>query len=110
MYDDVTLVFKALGHVPLAQDMQKLMPVLEWFVVFKYDRGSTCMSVNEEPKDLFTYKGRSIELIHPTADALFSIQKVLFTKLDIAGGKHEKPAPAMPSAADWGLCHAKNTT
>ena len=40
-----------------------------------YDRTSTCTMVNAARKDLFTRKGRDIESIPPTADALLQHAK-----------------------------------
>ncbi len=46
------------------------MPVTEQFVTLMYDHTSTCKSTNDARKDLFTRKGRAIDAILPTADAL----------------------------------------
>ena len=43
---------------------------LETYVVMIYDRLSTLRSVNECRKTLFTKKGRNIESLPPTRDAL----------------------------------------
>ena len=46
------------------------MPETERFVTLMYDRTSTCTTVNEARKDLFTMKERIIENIPPTYGAL----------------------------------------
>ena len=35
-----------------------------------YDKASDCITVNEARKDMFTLKGRSIDAISPSADAM----------------------------------------
>ncbi len=52
------------------------MPVLERYVVLMYDRTSTCQSVNDARKHLFTQKGRSIDMIPPTSAALMQHTKI----------------------------------
>ena len=46
------------------------MRVLERFVILLYDRASTCSDINECRRILFTKKGRTVEAIPPTKDAL----------------------------------------
>ena len=48
------------------EDLQSL----EQFVVLLYDRKSNCNIVNEYRRDLFTKKGRTVENIPSTLDAL----------------------------------------
>ncbi|KAJ7388250.1 hypothetical protein OS493_038950, partial [Desmophyllum pertusum] len=59
------LLFASLSKNPteLLQDVKSAMPVLERFVVIMYDRASA-------RKVLFAQKGRSLESIPPTGDAL----------------------------------------
>ena len=71
MFDEVTETFKRLMNVPSIDTLQDVMPVSERFVVLMYGRSSICMNVNDARKELFAHKGRSIEPIPPTADALF---------------------------------------
>ena len=46
------------------------MSNIERFVVLMYDRSSTCVSVNDCRRILYTRKNRAIENIPPTSDAL----------------------------------------
>lgn len=50
--------------------MDEVMPILEHYLTIMYDRTSTRMKVNDARRDLFTRKGRDIEAIPPTSDAL----------------------------------------
>ena len=75
MFDEVTEAFNHLMNVPSIDTLQDVMPVLERFVVLMYDRSSICMNVNDARKELFANKGRSIESIPLTADALFQHSK-----------------------------------
>jgi hypothetical protein len=66
----VTPVFDVLSHTPTEEAIQNAMPVLDRFVMLMYDRDSECHDVNEGRKDLFTRKGRAIDAIPLTKDAL----------------------------------------
>ena len=70
VYDEVTEVFRCLRSAALIEALTNAFPILEHYTVIMYDRTSTCTSVNTARKDLFTRKGREIDNIPPTADAL----------------------------------------
>mgnify|MGYP006896106998 CR=1 FL=1 len=70
IYDEVTEVFQSLSAAPTISAVSDAIPVLQRFTVLMYDRTSSCTTVNAARKDLFTRKGRNIESIPPTADAL----------------------------------------
>ena len=74
-FNDITEVFKQLSENPTFVALQNATPLLERFVVLMYDRTSSCTRVNEARKDLFTRKGRFIELIPPTSNALLHHMK-----------------------------------
>ena len=67
-YPDVLPVFASLSYYP--QDMDQYAQIIERYTVLLYDRTSSCKSVNECRKMLFTKKNRSIDNIPPTAAAL----------------------------------------
>ena len=46
------------------------MSTVERFIIRLYDRTSTSMTVNDCRRNLFTKKGRSVESMPPTKDAL----------------------------------------
>ena len=69
-FDDVTAAFQALSNAPTVDVVDEVMPILERYVTIMYDRTSTCTKVNDARRDLFTRKGRDIQAIPPTSDAL----------------------------------------
>ena len=69
-FDDVTAAFQALSNAPTVDVVDEVVSILERYVTIMYDRTSTCMKVNDARKDPFTRKGRDVEAIHPTSDAL----------------------------------------
>ena len=75
VYDEVTEVFRCLSSAPSIEALTNAVPILERYTVIMYDRTSTCTSVNTARKDLFTRKGREIDNIPPTADALLQHAK-----------------------------------
>ena len=93
--------FKCLMNVPLIDTLQDVMPVLERFVVLMYDRSSICMNVNDARKELFAHKGRSIESIPPTADALFQHSKRSVYQSGYCWGQCPVFVPELPSPSDW---------
>ena len=70
MYDEVTEAFYSLSDHPSTAALTNAIPVLERQTVLMYDRSSLCTTVNTAHKDLFTRKGRDIDAIPPTANAL----------------------------------------
>ena len=72
---EVTTAFSYLNDRPSQQQVQDAMLVLERFVIIIYDRTSPCECVNEARKVLFSQKGRTLESIPPTSDALIQHTK-----------------------------------
>ena len=68
-FNEVTAAFQALSNAPMVDVVDEVMPILERYDTM-YDRISTCVKVNDAWRDLFTRKGRDIEAIPPTSDAL----------------------------------------
>ena len=102
VFDEVTEAFKRLMNVPSIDTLQDVMPVLERFVVLMYDRSSICMNVNDAHKELFAHRGRSIESIPPTADALFQHSKRSVYQSGYCWGQCLVCVPELPSPSDWG--------
>ena len=73
LLDEATTSFEALLKNPMTFEAH--MPTIERFVVLLYDRASADMDVNAARRILFAQKGREIDKIPPTRDAL-----VLHTK------------------------------
>ena len=70
----LTPVFAALSS-PVPEVASDMMAVIEWFVVLLYDRMSGYVLVNQARKEMFTKKGRNIELIPPSQSALMEHTK-----------------------------------
>ena len=102
-YNEVTTVFRTIGNSPKTDDVMGVMSLIEPFVVLLYDRTSTYYEhVNEARKNLFAQKGKSIESIPPTYDAL--IQHV--NRVDYQAGFclnfSLKKIQDLPSPSEWG--------
>ena len=69
-YKDVTPAFCALVAMPIPQTIEEWLGPLERFVVLLYDCTSSQERANEARKHLFTQKGREIDGLPPTQDAL----------------------------------------
>ena len=61
-FEVVTPALESLCEAPAIVDVDKSLPILEQYVVLLYDRVSACSSVDDCRKELFTKKGRSIDL------------------------------------------------
>ena len=101
-YDDATSALCTLSRMPTTESVMNVLPIIERFVVIMYDRGSSESSVNSERLVLFTQKGREIENIPPTLDAL--AQHVLRVGYEAGHvwGHAKIKAPQLPSPADFG--------
>lgn len=76
--------------------------VLERFVVLLYDKASNCLDMNSARRYLFTKKGRQIESIPPTSEALLQQIERAVLQGSYIWGQAENPTPALPSPAEWG--------
>ena len=100
-FDEVTNAFEKVTSAPNLDTLQQVMPVLQRFVIIMYDRSSSCNDVNECRKELFAKKGRSIDAIPPTLDALFQHTKRA-TLQSIIWNHCLSPVPNLPSPHEWG--------
>ena len=66
----MTAAFQAFSNVATVDVVDEVMPILERYVTIVHHRTNTCMKVNDAWRDLCTRKGRDIEAISPTSDAL----------------------------------------
>ena len=74
-FDDVTASFVSCSNFPSSQQIQEFFPVIERYVTLLYDPTSMLLTVNECRKSLFATKGRSLDAIPPTRDALLQHTK-----------------------------------
>ena len=102
VYDEVTEVFRCLSSAPSIEALTNAFPILERYTVIMYDRTSTCRSVNTARKDLFTRKGREIDNIPPTADALLQHAKRTVFQSGHCWGNCLEVSPQRPSPSEWG--------
>ena len=107
-YGEATAVFKSLSKQPTMQDVQDALPVLERFVVLMYDRASQCQSVNDARKVLFAQKGRTLENIPPTADALLQHAKRVAYQAGHCWGQCLVCIPELPSPSEWGWTRSES--
>ena len=94
--------FAALRVPPTEQNLKQHMGTLERFTVLMYDRTSSCDSVDNCRRELFTQKGRSINYIPPTSAALFQHAKRASYQAGYVWGQALLRAPELPDPADWG--------
>ena len=101
-YADATSALCTLSRMPTTESVMNVLPIIERLIVITYDRGSSESSVNGERLVLFTQKGRKIENIRPTQDAL--AQHVLRVRYEAGHvwGQATIKAPQLPSLADFG--------
>jgi len=84
------------------------MPILEHYLTIMYDRTSTRMKVNDARRDLFTRKGRDIEAIPPTSDALRQRAKRSTYQAGHCWGNSVVPSPPFPCPSEWGWIKVSN--
>lgn len=102
IYGDITPAFCALGSMPDPLTIDKWMQHLERFVILMYDRTSTEESVNQARKQLFSKKGRAIDGLPPTRDALIQHTKRAAYQAGHCWAQMMTPAPELPSPREWG--------
>lgn len=100
--DEVMEAFRYLSTTPSTSAVTDAFPVLERYTVLFYDRTSPCTSVNDARKDLFTCKGRDIDHIPPTGDALPQHAKRAAFLAGHCWGKCLEVSPQLPFQSEWG--------
>ena len=78
------------------------MPIIERFVIIMYDRTNSCNRVDDARRELFTQKGRSIEMIPPTYAALYQHAKRAAYQAGHCWGQALLCAPELPGPSLWG--------
>ena len=102
VYEEITEPFMKLSTDPSPPDVSDAFPAIERFTVLMYDRTSECTTVNSARKDLFTRKGRDIDTIPPTADALLQHTKRAVLQAGFCWGKSLEKSPHLPLPSEWG--------
>jgi len=97
----VTAAFLELSACPsLVSDSS--FTAIERFVVLLYDRMSSSSEVNVTRKQLFAQKGRTLDNIPPTQDALFQHIKRAAYQCGFVWGQCLIANPVLPSPSKWG--------
>ena len=107
-FNEVTAAFQALSNAPTVDVVDEVMPILERYVTIMYDRTSACMKVNDARRDQFTRKGRDIEAIPPTSDALRQHAKRSTYQAGHCWGNSLVPSPPFPCSSEWGWVKVAN--
>ena len=110
LYGEVTAVFSSLSQRPTMQDVLDAMPVLERFLVLMYDRTRQCQRVNDARKVIFSQKGRTLENIPPSADALLQHTKRVAYQAGHCWGQSLVSIPELPSPGEWGWPRSESDT
>lgn len=100
-HDEFTDTFYEMHNAP-EQIPEEINASLEYFTILLYDRTSTCSSINEVRKLLFTRKGRQMSTLPPSKAAL----QQHIRRAVLQGGHYwgcaTMPNRLLPSPADWG--------
>ena len=97
----MTDVFVALSQVPNSISNVHICAI-ERFVILLYDTTSSQQSINAARKELFTRKGRQIDAIPPTRDALTQhVKRAIYQGAHVWGQCLVK-CPEIPNPDEWG--------
>ena len=106
-FDDASASFVSCSNFPSSQQLEEFFPTIERYVALLYDPTSMLISVNECRKALFATKGRSLEAIPPTRDALFQHTKRAIYQAS-CWGKSLIPRQDLPSPIDYSWQQGEN--
>ena len=107
-YPDITQSFIFLS-TPMQELRREDLERLERFVILMYDRTSPLSDVNSTRRQLFTQKGRVLEAMPPTQDALRQHILRAAYQAGHCWGQAELKDPVLPSPGDWGWCLQDST-
>ena len=102
VFPEATPAFTTLSHACTEKDLLEALPLLEHFVALMYDKTCSSIGLDEARKELFTRKGRPIDLIPPTSAAFLQHVKRSAFQAGHIWGQMLVPAPTLPSPVDWG--------
>ncbi|KAK0150015.1 hypothetical protein N1851_009250 [Merluccius polli] len=100
-YDMATEAFMALSKAPKSIP-EEVISIVERFTILLYFRTSSQVNIDQARLELFTKKGRGMEQIPPTKEALVQHLKRAVYQGGHCWGQALEVAPNMPSPADWG--------
>jgi hypothetical protein len=100
-FEDVTTTFLKLAEPPCKLTTTD-RAALERFVVLLYDKTSNCLDVNSARRHLFSKKGRQIENVPPTSEALLQHSKRAIYQGGFIWGQADRPVQTLPDPSAWG--------
>lgn len=100
-YNEATDAFLALSDAP-PNVPDETFAILERFTVLLYNRTSSLQDINEARHELFVKKGRGMEDLPPTKDALQQHTKRAVYQAGHIWEQSLNIAPYIPSPGDWG--------
>ena len=95
--------------MPTPAEIEEILPVIERYVILLYDKASSEMRINNARKFLFAHKGRDIENIPPTQDALKQHLLRVGYQAGHIWGQALMKAPSVPSPEDFGWSRKNDT-
>ena len=101
-YDDARSAMCTMSRMPTTESVMNVLPTIERLIVIMYDRVSSESSVNSERLELFTQKGREIENIPPTPDALAQHVMRVSYEAGHVWGQATTHVPQLPSPPNFG--------
>lgn len=101
-YELITSTFLKLSNRPLITDCNETFPAIEKFVSLMYDRTNMLESVDQSRKVLFARKGRSLEGIPPTSDALLQHTKRAVYQAGYCWSQSLVCQQILPDPNEWG--------
>ena len=101
-FNEVTPALCTISETPSIAMLQEVFATIQRFVVLMYDRGSSEDDVNKARLVLFTEKGREIEGIPPTKDALFQHLLRVGHQAEHVWGQALLKEPHLPSPLEFG--------
>lgn len=106
-FPDVTAAFLQIACCP-TEIPDTCFAAIERYVVLLYDRTSSSHEVNSTRKKLFAEKGRTLESIPPTRDALLQHIKRAAYQSGHVWGQCLVVNPALPTPGEWGWTAVNN--
>ena len=101
-FPEISNAFLEMTDQPTTISRESVLPLLERFVVLMYDRTSEASGVNEARKVLFAHKGRKIDSIPPTQEALYQHAKRATYQAGLIWIRCRSLNPVLPSPDLYG--------
>ena len=101
-YTDLASSLNSILNNLTIENLEKELPVLERFIVLLYDRTTTITTVNDQRKYIFANRGRSLESIPPTKDALLQHLKRSVYQGGHCWGQSMERNQILPDPKYWG--------